>query len=228
MSDFSQDGARRSFLTSLKAGGAVLAAAAATGLAKAENSPAWKPARHDKDDWFDQNSAKHRVVFDTTTPQGLSESLFFADNYLGINNSDYGVPNSEIAVVVIMRYQSVAFGYNDAMWSKYGEPIAARTRFKDPKTSSPAKLNIYNSRDYAGSAVMNPTIDSLTAKGVQLAVCNLATRNMSIAIASATGGTADAIYKELAANLVRGARLVPAGIVAVNRAQERGYTLMSV
>ena len=32
----------------------------------------------------------------------------------------------------------------------------------------------------------------------------------------------------MVANLVPNARLVPAGIVAVNRAQERGYALVSV
>jgi hypothetical protein len=44
-----------------------------------------------------------------------------------------------------------------------------------------------------------------------------------------SGGTpnADAIYNELTTNLVSNARMVPAGIVAVNRAQERGYSLAS-
>jgi intracellular sulfur oxidation DsrE/DsrF family protein len=32
--------------------------------------------------------------------------------------------------------------------------------------------------------------------------------------------------KEMAANLIPNARLVPAGIVAVNRAQERGYSFV--
>ena len=40
----------------------------------------------------------------------------------------------------------------------------------------------------------------------------------------ATGGDADTIYNELAANLIPNSHLVPAGIVAVNRAQERGYS----
>ena len=44
-------------------------------------------------------------------------------------------------------------------------------------------------------------------------------------IAGATGGKADEIYKELAANLIRHARLVPAGIVAMSRAQEHGYAI---
>jgi intracellular sulfur oxidation DsrE/DsrF family protein len=220
-----EDTGRRSFLTGLKVGAAALAAGVGS-TAKAQAPGAWRPARHDKDDWLEQNSAKHRLVFDTTTPAGLSEALFFSQNYLAINNSDYGVPNSELAVVVIVRYQSVAFGYNDNIWAKYAKPIAARTRYEDPKTKAPATLNVYNSEAYAG-VVMNPPIDSLTKLGVQLAVCNLATRNMSIAIAKAVDGSADAIYKELASNLVHGARLVPAGIVAVNRAQERGYTLVA-
>jgi intracellular sulfur oxidation DsrE/DsrF family protein len=44
----------------------------------------------------------------------------------------------------------------------------------------------------------------------------------------AIGATADTIYNEMVANLVPNARIVPAGIVAVNRAQERGYSLASV
>ena len=42
---------------------------------------------------------------------------------------------------------------------------------------------------------------------------------------SQVNGTPDAIFAELSANLVANAHLAPAGIVAVNRAQERGYTL---
>jgi intracellular sulfur oxidation DsrE/DsrF family protein len=41
----------------------------------------------------------------------------------------------------------------------------------------------------------------------------------------ATGQTADAVFDELKANLVPNAHLVPVGIIAVNRAQERGYSL---
>ncbi len=213
---------RRSFLNGLKLGAVALAA----GSAKAATSAGWKPERHDKDEWFEQNNAKHRVVFDTTTPDGLSQSLFFAQNYMAINTSDYGIAPSDQAVVVILRYQSVAFGYNDAMWAKYSAPIAARIKYQDPKTKAPAKLNVLNSEAYS-DVVMNPPIESLTKMGIQLAVCNLATKNMSLAIAKATGGSADSIYQELAANLLHNARLVPAGIVAVNRAQEHGYTLMT-
>jgi intracellular sulfur oxidation DsrE/DsrF family protein len=61
--------------------------------------------------------------------------------------------------------------------------------------------------------------------GVQFAICDLSTHAIAGLIARASGGTAEAVYKEITANLIDRARLVPAGIVAVNRAQERGYSI---
>ena len=76
----------------------------------------------------------------------------------------------------------------------------------------------------------NPSAASLAAlskQGVQFAVCSMATRRLAGMIARAAGGNADTVNSELIANLVTNGRMVPAGIVAVNRAQERGYTLVS-
>jgi intracellular sulfur oxidation DsrE/DsrF family protein len=42
-------------------------------------------------------------------------------------------------------------------------------------------------------------------------------------VARSTGGSADAVFEELGKNLVKNAHLTPAGIVAVGRAQERGF-----
>jgi hypothetical protein len=55
----------------------------------------------------------------------------------------------------------------------------------------------------------------------------MATRFISGQLAQATGANADTVYNELTANLVGNSHLVAAGILAVNRAQERGYTLAS-
>jgi intracellular sulfur oxidation DsrE/DsrF family protein len=63
---------------------------------------------------------------------------------------------------------------------------------------------------------------------VHVAVCGTATRFFAGIAAGKSGMTADAVYRELVANLVRNSHVVPAGIVAVNRAQERGYTFAYV
>jgi hypothetical protein len=43
-----------------------------------------------------------------------------------------------------------------------------------------------------------------------------------------SGGKVDDVLKELTGHLVPNARMVPAGIVAVSRAQEHGYTFSYV
>jgi|SRR5579871_4615725 len=231
---FSSFAERRSFLTSLNAGIASIAGLALSGIARAQGrsiaNPRWEPARHDKDNWLDEIPGKHRVVFDTTSYDYLADATLFAGNFIRVNQADYGLPSSELATVIVVRHRSTPFGYNDAMWAKYGTAIAARSKVEDPKTKQPPKINIFNSRDY-GEVLGNrgTTLDSLFKEGVQLAVCASSTRAYAASIAQAMGGDADVIFKELTSNLIgSNARMVPAGIVAVNRAQERGYSLVSI
>lgn len=220
---------RRSFLTRLNTGLASFAAMA--GVALAQQKPAatahFEPARHDKDDWLDKLPGKHRLVFDTIGAEGLGEALAFANNFFRTNRADYGLENSDLAVVIIARHRSTPFAYNDAMWEKYGVSIATRSKVEDPKTKLAPKVNIYNSTGY-GELIPNRgnTMDSLSKLGAQFAVCSVSTRGYATAIAEAGGGSADAIFAELTSNLVSNARMVPAGIVAVSRAQERGYTVV--
>jgi len=222
---------RRSFLTRLSTGVTAFAAVVTGGETAQGQSVAfakWQPERHEKDDWLDKASSKHRLVFDTTTSEGFGEAIAFASNFVRVNRTDYGLQNDDLAVVIVVRHRSTGFAYNDAIWAKYGVPIAAWAQFTDPKTKNAPKINVYNSADY-GAQLPNRgmTLDSLLKQGVQLAVCQVATRGIAGTIAAASGGNTDAIYGELVASIGSGARMVPAGIVAVNRAQERGYTFVS-
>jgi len=58
-------------------------------------------------------------------------------------------------------------------------------------------------------------------------VCGMATRGVAERIAEETGQKADAVYKELAGNAIPNSRIVTAGVLAVTRAQEYGYTLLT-
>jgi hypothetical protein len=224
---------RRSFLSRISAGAAAFAAVVAGGAASRYTpsvaAASFQPELHEKDDWMDKIPGKHRVVFDTTTPDVLGDALAFANNYFRANKSDYGLQNSDLAVIVIMRHRATSFAYNDAMWTKYGVHMSKRAMFTDPKTNEAPKVNLYNVGEY------NPplpnrgnTVDSLLKLGAHLGVCSTATRGIATAIAEATGGKADDIVKELVANLYNPnvSHMVPAGIVAVTRAQERGYSVV--
>jgi hypothetical protein len=221
---------RRSFLSRLTAGAAALGGIVLSGrAANAQSSSAggsWKPTRHTQDDWFDQIPGTHRFVIDTTSPSGLGNAMLYSNNFFVANQNGYGLTNGDIALVIVVRHNSTPFAYTDAIWRKYGMAIGdAAGGFDDPKTKMRPSANVYNSSTH-GAALPNNgvTLDALIGRGVHFAVCDMATHRFAGAIATATKGNADEIYKELASNLIRNAHLVPAGIVAVNRAQEHGYT----
>ena len=219
---------RRSFLSRFGVGLAAAGAVAAAIPARAQ-SAGFQAARHPLDDWFDEPKAMHRLVFDTTTPNGGGAAMAYANNFIVANKSGYNVDAKDLAIVIILRHFSTPFAYNDAAWAKYGTIMAAPTNFTDPKTKQPPNANLYNKTGY-GLDLPNfgTTIDALVQNGVRFAVCDMATHFFAGQIAQRTNQMPDAVYKELAASLVPNSRLVPAGIVAVNRAQERGYTLASV
>jgi hypothetical protein len=99
--------------------------------------------------------------------------------------------------------------------------------FTDPKTKQAPSANLLNSTAY-GMTLSNfgNTIDSVVKRGTRFAVCDMATHFFANELATATKGNADAIYKELVANTIPNSHMVAAGVVAVNRAQEYGFTLL--
>jgi intracellular sulfur oxidation DsrE/DsrF family protein len=110
------------------------------------------------------------------------------------------------------------------MWAKYGKEMGDASAIDDPKTRARPLVNVYAAADRTGLPNGSVTLDSLISRGVHFAVCQMATRRIAGVIAMARGVSIDAVYAELAANLVKNSHMVPAGIVAVSRAQERGYT----
>jgi intracellular sulfur oxidation DsrE/DsrF family protein len=211
----------------LGVGVGVVGAAAAgspSAIAQVAADAPWRPARHPQDDWLDKIPGEHRFVFDTTTPEGLALAFQFGGNYFTASADAYGLKESDLAVVIVVRHKSTSFGYNDAMWAKYGKQFSEQAEFTDPKTKEPPTVNVYAA---TGDGTGQPSrMDALIKKGVHFAVCQTSSRGIATRIAKANGVELDGVMKEMAANLVANARLVPAGIVAVNRAQEHGYSFV--
>ena len=213
--------ARRSFLSRVGRGITALGAAWAAGASTASaqsTTRAWQARRHEQDDWLDRIPGEHRLVFDATTADGLEKAMMYSHNFFLANQKAYGLKESDLAVVIVARHTATVFAYNDAMWAKYGTPLSQLIDFTDRRTKEPPAVNVYRSG-------RESSLEGLTNRGVQLAVCEMATRVFAQGLARRTSGDADAIHKELVSNLIAGSHLVAAGIVTVNRAQERGYAL---
>lgn len=218
--------ARRLFLARLGVGAGVVgasvigsAAANAQGAAEA----AWHPARHTQDDWYDKIPGVHRFLFDTSSAESMGWSLQFAANYFTANENAYGLKEGDLAVIIVARHKSTSFAYNDSIWAKYGKQLSEQAEFVDPKTKEPPKMNVYGP---AGETAQAGKMEALIKKGVQFAVCSMSTRGIATRIAKANGLEVDAVVKEITSNLIGNSHMVPAGILAVNRAQEHGYSFI--
>ena len=109
------------------------------------------------------------------------------------------------------------FAFTDAIWAKHGAALSESDKFVDPKTSQAPIVNVYRGG-----------LDGHVKHGVHFAICDLATHRLASFIARKSEANADAIYKELTTNALGNGHFVAAGILAVNRAQERGYAVAYV
>jgi intracellular sulfur oxidation DsrE/DsrF family protein len=204
---------RRVLITGLGAVAAAGALGARSVEAQGAPSDPFMPTLHSQDDWMSAMKGQHRIVVDVTSPTGVPDSIRFANNLLAGHKTGWGVEESDVAVLVCFRHGATPFGYTDVIWSKYGKTI-------DPKATPPPAANPFNSGEQT-------QLTALAKRGVQFMVCGTASRGLAGRIAGANGDV-EAILKEMGANLIPSARIVPAGVVGVVHAQERRFALVSV
>lgn len=218
---------RRSVIAGM--GAAALGIAAATaGQAqqRRSSSNAFEPARHDLDSWLSELPGRHRIFVDTATPNGGAEGLLYANNLFNAHREAYSGEDSDLALVICFRHFSTPFGYVDAVWDKYGEIFHSLIQFPDPATGQAPRINLLSSAAHTTLPNFGTTIDSLIAKGAQFAICNNATNFIADQVATQTGTAVESVYRELVAGAIPNSRFVPAGVMAVTRAQEYGYSLL--
>lgn len=210
---------RRALLTGM---GAATAGMVVGSVDLSAQAPAggFQPARHPQDAWFDTLPGKHRVILDATSMDGAGDALQYAGNVYNANRTGYQLENGDHAVVVTLRHFATAYAFNNAMWAKYGKTFAGVPGFKPAKPNEVPASNPLNSGE-------RPALDNLAKRGAHFAVCGLATRFFAGQIAG-EGGDSAAVYKELEANTIPNAHIMAAGVIAITRAQEYGYSLIYV
>lgn len=210
---------RRSLMTGLGAAAAGVAVAGARPGAQRPESPStFRPQRHDKDAWLDTLPGKHRTIFDVTTAAGVAEAIGFANNVFTGNSNGYKLEDGDVAIVMCLRHMATVFAFADPLWAKYGKQLASMAKYES-RTGEPPAVNPHN-------APPRSSFDALAKRGVHFVVCDLASHRFARGLAG--GGDGEAIYKEMAANMIPNARFVAAGVVGVTRAQEYGYGLIFV
>lgn len=219
-------GTRRGFLARLSALiGGTTAGAALGGASLGAQAPARAdgPLVHPEDAWLDTLPRGHRMVFDAFTLAGAVNAGHYCGNWLYSNGTGYGLTSEQLGAVIVLRSRATIFAYNDAIWAKY-PLIGENSKLTDPATGKPYAYNPFFRPPAANSPSQGVQWTNLSTKGVHFAVCNGTTSSVIDMIAGTDAKAQAAVRAEIVANLVPNGHLMATGIVALGRAQEKGYT----
>jgi intracellular sulfur oxidation DsrE/DsrF family protein len=213
---------RRGFL------GSVAASAAALGLGSlVPDALVAEPRAHGThlkdpqlDAWLAKIKGAHKQVYDM--PEFNEGSGFAWARVFYMTNAETGVPENNVTVVMILRHAGLAFAMNDAMWAKY--KLGEVFKISDPATSAPSVRNFFYKQPAGTFPIPGMAIDELMASGTLFGACNMAIKFYGGIVAKQMNVPAEDVIKDWTANLLPGVQVVPSGVWAVNRVQERGCT----
>ncbi|MEO8679909.1 MAG: hypothetical protein ABI665_12725 [Vicinamibacterales bacterium] len=223
---------RRSFI------GRMFGAAAAAGLSLSATRVA-AAEESAPDEWIKEVKGTHRTLFDF--PQHKNGyGLLHILNYLNTYATAYKTGPGEVGAVgtfySVGRQASISLAFNDAIWAKYN--LGDYTGLKDAD-GKPYTRNVFNrptTKDLhllmqAVDLPMIPAlagampaigIENLQKMGTKFLLCANALGIWCLELEARGKGKAADIETELRANLLPGVTIVPAMVIAIDKAQKAG------
>jgi intracellular sulfur oxidation DsrE/DsrF family protein len=203
--------------------GGAAATAAALGFGKVASSadavPPGATGGTDFQKWLDRIRGQYRQVYDMPEANN-GAALIWSHVYLLTGAQGYGVGESELGVVVVLRHNAIPIALNDAAWAKYN--LGEFFKINDPATKAPATRNPFAHIKPGDLPLPEAALDKLVARGVMFGACNMAITYRSAAVAKLMGLRPEDVKKDWVDNVLAGVQVVPSGVVAVNGAQARG------
>ena len=218
-------------------GGMIGAVAAASLPIAGTNAAAVTESAHD--DWIKDVKGTHRCLFDF--PQHKNGvPLLHILNYLNTYSTAYKTEPGQVGAVgtfyAVGTQSSISLGFNDEIWGRYG--LGAYLGLKDA-AGKPYTRNVFNrptQKDLhvlmqaydvpmlaaLADAIPALGIESLQKIGTKFVLCANALGIWCLELEARGKGKAAEIEKDLRANLLPGVTIVPAMVIAIDRAQEAG------
>ena len=223
---------RRGFL------GRVFGAAAAAGMSIGRTAPVFAQASG-PDDWIKEVKGTHRNLFDFPQHKYFFPQLHIL-NYINTYNQGYKAAAGTVGTVGtfygIGNQSSIALGFNDATWAKYG--LGEYLGLKDASGKFYTR-NVFNkaTKDDAHlvfQALQVPpipafadfmplmSIESLQKMGTKFILCNNALEGWCLELEARGKGKMADILADMKANTLPGVTIVPAMVIAIEKAQAAG------
>lgn len=213
---------RRGFLGTLAAGAAVGIASLGTPIrlaAETINMPMFSDSTS-FETWLDRIKGKHRQVFDAPNHhEGMP--LAWARVFLSTNN-EAGTPDSDLCAVIILRHDAIPIAMENRLWEKY--KFGDVFKVTDSATKASSVRNMWLNPKPGDLPFPDMHIEGLQKRGVLFGVCDMAMTFYSMNVAKTMNVDAAEVKKDWVAGILPGIQIVPSGVMAVNRTQEKGCT----
>jgi intracellular sulfur oxidation DsrE/DsrF family protein len=179
-----------------------------------------KPAHNtsNPDAWFNKINGSHKIVYDATSAHD-GFPIIWAWVFMFTNNQT-GTPDNDLATVVVFRHLAIALAMEDQLWAKY--KLGKHFNIKDKATNTPSVRNPYWFPKEGEMPQPGMSIKELQDRGAMFCVCDMALTINSKMIARNMGLSAEEVKKDWMAGLLPGIQVVPSGVWALDRAQQRG------
>lgn len=177
-------------------------------------------------------TGKHKCLFDFPAHK-KGAGLIHIYNYIATYQAAYGADVSDVGTVgtfyAIGPNASTPMAFKDAMWEKY--KLGEYLMLNDPQTGKPALRNLfYETQDgdelpRVGPIGPFPTASILALQrdmGTVFLLCNNAVNAFSMDLSMRGLGETEAIVADLKNHIHDGVHLVPAMVIAIEKAQAAG------
>ena len=165
--------------------------------------------------WLNKMTGKHKMCFDAPEPNS-GMAVVWPRVWLNGNNENYGTKDGENTAVIILRHAAIPIAMKDELWAKYkfGEVFGIK------EGENAATRNLYAKQ--LPLPLPGTGLEPLLAAGALVGVCNVALTVYSSVVAQKMGMDPAAVKAEWVAGLIPGVQVVPSGVLAVARSQEKG------
>jgi hypothetical protein len=165
--------------------------------------------------WLNRITGKHKMLFDAPeVNDGMP--VIWPRVWLNGNNENYGTKDADNSAVIVLRHSAIPIAMKDDVWAKY--KLGEVFHVKDG--DAPAVKNGF--ADVMPLPLPGTGLKALLASGAQVGVCNVALTVYSGMVAQKMGADPAAVKADWVAALLPGCQVVPSGVLAVARAQEKG------
>jgi len=192
-----------------------------------------KPSEYDKALMLQKLTVNngHRQVFQSVSPilvaPGVASIYIHMQNAMNAYQFSQGLGN--LATLGVFIGPSIVFGLNDAMWKKY--PIGKMFGL-DPTNSyyqAGSNLDLGADPDNPDGVYQDWSAQAVLKRGGQFFVCHNATTAVAYIVALKMGTTTGkAVLADFEKSLMPGFQMVPAGVGAVQQAQEIGWKIYPI